>query len=168
MSDAAKPDTAAVSESSGNTSIVSPPRAPPSQGQSQSQSQSQSQTPIQEAQMRAEAEAETTQHDSNSGQQTSHGPAAATPVLQVGPSGNHALSTAQLQQSTAPPQQHVDTTHEHKRWTWAGRLKSMLGAGAAAPINSLAHKLGSQSFLPESLDKECDKAALILRAFCGW
>ncbi|PTB63623.1 hypothetical protein BBK36DRAFT_1125537 [Trichoderma citrinoviride] len=37
---------------------------------------------------------------------------------------------------------------------------------AAAPINSIAHKLGSQSFLPETLDKECDKAATILKAFC--
>lgn len=37
---------------------------------------------------------------------------------------------------------------------------------AAAPINSIAHKLGSQSFLPETLDKECEKAATILKAFC--
>ncbi|KAK2601854.1 hypothetical protein QQS21_004540 [Conoideocrella luteorostrata] len=42
----------------------------------------------------------------------------------------------------------------------------MLSSGAAAPINSLAHKLGSQSFLPETLDKECDKAASILKSFC--
>lgn len=38
---------------------------------------------------------------------------------------------------------------------------------AAAPINSIAHKLGSQSFLPETLDKECEKAATILKAFCS-
>jgi lipid-binding SYLF domain-containing protein len=31
----------------------------------------------------------------------------------------------------------------------------------------LAHKLGSQSFLPETLDKECDKAASILKSFCS-
>ncbi|KND87714.1 Protein YSC84 [Tolypocladium ophioglossoides CBS 100239] len=48
---------------------------------------------------------------------------------------------------------------------WGERL-SHLGAKAAAPINTLAHKLGSQSFLPEPLDKECDKAAAILKAFC--
>lgn len=42
-----------------------------------------------------------------------------------------------------------------------------MSAGAAAPINSLAHKLGSQSFLPETLDKECDKAAAILKSFCS-
>ncbi|KAG6018020.1 hypothetical protein E4U41_004081 [Claviceps citrina] len=42
----------------------------------------------------------------------------------------------------------------------------MLSTGAAAPINSLAHRLGGRSFLPESLDKESEKAASILRAFC--
>ncbi|OAA37669.1 DUF500 domain protein [Metarhizium rileyi] len=41
-----------------------------------------------------------------------------------------------------------------------------VSAGAAAPINSLAHKLGSQSFLPETLDRECGKSAAILRSFC--
>jgi hypothetical protein len=38
---------------------------------------------------------------------------------------------------------------------------------AAAPINNLAHKFGSQSFLPETLEKECDKAASILKSFCS-
>jgi hypothetical protein len=31
----------------------------------------------------------------------------------------------------------------------------------------LAHKFGSQSFLPETIDKECDKAASILKSFCS-
>ncbi|KAF4981376.1 hypothetical protein FZEAL_2806 [Fusarium zealandicum] len=56
-------------------------------------------------------------------------------------------------------------TEEHKKVGWGERF-SQLGIKAAAPINSLAHKLGSQSFLPETLDKECDKAASILRTFC--
>ncbi|KAH7032654.1 uncharacterized protein B0I36DRAFT_347837 [Microdochium trichocladiopsis] len=34
------------------------------------------------------------------------------------------------------------------------------------PINTIANKLGSEAFWPMTLDKECDKAARILRAFC--
>ncbi|KAF7563959.1 hypothetical protein G7046_g88 [Stylonectria norvegica] len=55
--------------------------------------------------------------------------------------------------------------HAHKKSGWSEKF-SQLGLKAAAPINSLAHKLGSQSFLPETLDKECDKAAATLRTFC--
>ncbi|KAF5676631.1 hypothetical protein FHETE_2127 [Fusarium heterosporum] len=54
---------------------------------------------------------------------------------------------------------------EHKKPGWSERF-SQLGIKAAAPINSLAHKFGSQSFLPETIDKECDKAASILKSFC--
>lgn len=55
---------------------------------------------------------------------------------------------------------------EHKKPGWSERF-SQLGIKAAAPINSLAHKFGSQSFLPETIDKECDKAASILKSFCS-
>ncbi|KAM5357867.1 hypothetical protein ACJZ2D_015837 [Fusarium nematophilum] len=54
---------------------------------------------------------------------------------------------------------------EHKKHGWSEKF-SQLGIKAAAPINSLVHKLGSQSFLPDTLDKECEKAASILRTFC--
>ncbi|KAL2755397.1 hypothetical protein ACRALDRAFT_2104779, partial [Sodiomyces alcalophilus JCM 7366] len=37
---------------------------------------------------------------------------------------------------------------------------------AAAPINAMANKLGSQSFLPTTMDRECEKAASIIRSFC--
>lgn len=37
----------------------------------------------------------------------------------------------------------------------------------AGPVNALAHKFGSEGFLPESLEKECEKAARILRGFCS-
>ncbi|KPM43460.1 hypothetical protein AK830_g3096 [Neonectria ditissima] len=60
----------------------------------------------------------------------------------------------------------TSTEEPHKKHGWSERF-SNLGIKAAAPINSLAHKLGSQSFLPETLDKECDKAASILRTFCS-
>ncbi|KAL2177355.1 uncharacterized protein P884DRAFT_259584 [Thermothelomyces heterothallicus CBS 202.75] len=36
----------------------------------------------------------------------------------------------------------------------------------AGPVNALANKFGSEGFMPESLDKECEKAARILRSFC--
>ncbi|KAK0388132.1 hypothetical protein NLU13_4377 [Sarocladium strictum] len=65
--------------------------------------------------------------------------------------------------SSAPPNSAVDD--EHKGSKWSARF-SNLGIKAAAPINQLAHKLGSQSFLPEALNKECDKAASILQSFC--
>lgn len=37
----------------------------------------------------------------------------------------------------------------------------------AGPVNALANKFGSEGFLPEGLDKECEKAARILRGFCS-
>ena len=33
-------------------------------------------------------------------------------------------------------------------------------------MNKLSNKLGSEAFWPTTLDKECDKAARILRSFC--
>ncbi|KAK0272848.1 hypothetical protein LTR54_014268 [Friedmanniomyces endolithicus] len=35
-----------------------------------------------------------------------------------------------------------------------------------APVNKLSNKLGSEAFWPTSIDKECDKAARILKSFC--
>lgn len=48
---------------------------------------------------------------------------------------------------------------------WGQRL-SALGQKAAVPFNTLASKLGSETFLPTTMDKECEKAARILRSFC--
>lgn len=66
--------------------------------------------------------------------------------------------------TSASPNSAVDD--EHKGSKWSARF-SNLGIKAAAPINQLAHKLGSQSFLPETMNKECDKAASILQSFCS-
>jgi hypothetical protein len=38
---------------------------------------------------------------------------------------------------------------------------------AGVPINKVTNKLGSEAFWPTSLDKECDKAARILKSFCS-
>lgn len=35
------------------------------------------------------------------------------------------------------------------------------------PVNALAHKFGAEGFFPDSLDKECEKAARILKGFCS-
>jgi len=45
--------------------------------------------------------------------------------------------------------------------TWA--LADKLGA----PVNRLSNKIGSEAFWPTTLDKECDKAARILKSFCS-
>jgi len=50
--------------------------------------------------------------------------------------------------------------------TWSQKLAGW-GTKAAAPFNALANKMGSETFLPTSLDKECEKAARILRSFCS-
>lgn len=52
----------------------------------------------------------------------------------------------------------------------ANRLSGFGAAFAskvAGPVNALVNKFGSEGFLPESLDKECEKAARILRSFCS-
>lgn len=46
-----------------------------------------------------------------------------------------------------------------KLWGWADKL--------GAPVNRLSNRLGSEAFWPTTLDKECDKAARILRSFCS-
>ncbi|KAK1991135.1 hypothetical protein LX36DRAFT_675456 [Colletotrichum falcatum] len=59
----------------------------------------------------------------------------------------------------------VDTPDQKGKKGWGERL-SQIGMKAAVPINALANKMGSQSFLPTTMDKECEKAAKILRSFC--
>ncbi|ETS77022.1 hypothetical protein PFICI_10896 [Pestalotiopsis fici W106-1] len=37
---------------------------------------------------------------------------------------------------------------------------------AGVPVNKITNKLGAEAFWPTSMDKECDKAARILKSFC--
>jgi len=53
-----------------------------------------------------------------------------------------------------------------KRASWTQKLAGW-GTRAAGPINALANKLGSESFLPSTLDMESEKAARILKSFCS-
>jgi hypothetical protein len=46
-----------------------------------------------------------------------------------------------------------------KLYGWVDKL--------GAPVNRLSNKLGSEAFWPTTLDKECDKAARILKSFCS-
>ncbi|KAI1463467.1 DUF500-domain-containing protein [Daldinia caldariorum] len=47
-----------------------------------------------------------------------------------------------------------------------GRKLYEWGTKVGAPINKLTNKLGSEAFFPSAMDKECDKAARILKSFC--
>lgn len=60
----------------------------------------------------------------------------------------------------------LDSDGAPKKANWTQRL-NVLGSKAAVPFNMLANKLGSESFLPSTMDKESDKAARILRNFCS-
>jgi hypothetical protein len=73
-----------------------------------------------------------------------------------------------------PPNIPGSTHHYHQQPEEAKKKPHRLsGLGhsfaskVAAPVNALAQKFGSEGFLPESLDKECEKAARILKAFCS-
>ncbi|OHE92452.1 LAS seventeen-binding protein [Colletotrichum orchidophilum] len=88
-----------------------------------------------------------------------------------GPPGTGASGHAQSGPYTDPAAAHAayitpatDPNHKEKRG-WGERL-SQMGMKAAVPINALANKMGSQSFLPTTMDRECDKAAKILKSFC--
>ncbi|KAF9878679.1 duf500 domain protein [Colletotrichum karsti] len=60
----------------------------------------------------------------------------------------------------------ADTTKPQKKHGGWGERLTQIGMRAAVPINALANKMGSQSFLPTTMDKECEKAAKILQSFC--
>ncbi|KAG5953115.1 hypothetical protein E4U53_006851 [Claviceps sorghi] len=179
MSDAGKMSGSA--ELGGNTSGLPAPLPGPSPAQRQTQNPTQSDVQGRQPFPRQQDNVHDAQNQQPQPRQQEQPPVppppthsadatVASPAAEVRTSSNRAQppSRGQLQSEEAAVhlQDHADVKHEHKRSSWGGRFKSMLAAGAVAPINSLAHKLGSQSFLPEPLDKECNKAALILRAFC--
>lgn len=90
-----------------------------------------------------------------------------TPI-QDAPSDIYSSSppTASGAQQTAHQPPPADTDDAPKKTNWTQRL-SVFGSKAAAPFNMLANKLGSEAFLPSTMDKECEKAARILRNFCS-
>lgn len=64
---------------------------------------------------------------------------------------------------SSPSGMAASPSHSHGS-RWKDKLVKF-GEKAAEPVNMLAHKLGAQSFLPMSMEKECEKAAAILRSF---
>lgn len=83
-------------------------------------------------------------------------------------------SEAKAQAQAHPPTETQQTAHQvpppdsdgaPKKAGWGSRF-SAWGGKAATPFNMLANKLGSESFLPDTMEKECEKAARILRSFC--
>ncbi|KAL0941511.1 DUF500 domain protein [Colletotrichum truncatum] len=72
------------------------------------------------------------------------------------PAAGQAAAAFASTETTQPQKQHRG---------WSERL-TQIGMKAAVPINALANKMGSQSFLPTTMDKECEKAAKILKSFC--
>ncbi|KAI1637578.1 hypothetical protein F4809DRAFT_317037 [Biscogniauxia mediterranea] len=68
------------------------------------------------------------------------------------PSGTTASATAN------PPSKKQGGGLGQKLYQW--------GLKAGAPINKMTNRLGSESFWPDTMDKECDKAARILKSFC--
>lgn len=84
-------------------------------------------------------------------------------------------SEAKAQAQAHPPTETQQTAHQvpppdsdgaPKKAGWGSRF-SAWGGKAATPFNMLANKLGSESFLPDTMEKECEKAARILRSFCS-
>lgn len=77
----------------------------------------------------------------------------------------HAQTQPPVQQTAHQPLP-PDSDGAPKKANWAQRFSSF-GTKAAAPFNMLANKLGAENFLPSTMDKECEKAARILRNFCS-
>lgn len=82
------------------------------------------------------------------------------------PTQPHPSSTYTQNQQTPHQPPPPDSDGAPRKAGWGQRF-SMLGSKAAAPFNMLANKLGSETFLPSTMDKEVEKAARILKSFCS-
>ncbi|KAK8029639.1 hypothetical protein PG993_010930 [Apiospora rasikravindrae] len=63
-----------------------------------------------------------------------------------------------LQQQQAEPQGSKKKSFGERLYQW--------GVATGVPVNKITNKLGSEAFWPTTMDKECDKAARILKSFC--
>ncbi|KAH9884287.1 hypothetical protein F4778DRAFT_774743 [Xylariomycetidae sp. FL2044] len=77
------------------------------------------------------------------------------------PSSHHHLGTTAG--STAAPAASGSSHAKHGGWS---QKLYQWSVKASVPINKLTNKLGSEAFWPTTMDKECDKAARILKSFC--
>ena len=74
-------------------------------------------------------------------------------------------SVSDIKTAEAQEQEEAEGHKKKSKTKWSSKLSSW-GTKAAAPLNNLANMLGSEGFLPQTMDKECDKAARILKSFC--
>lgn len=83
------------------------------------------------------------------------------------PTSPSRLNTAASHQQHHPPATSAGaSSSSSSSKSGFGRKLYELGLKAGVPINKLTNKLGSEAFWPTSMDKECDKAARILKSFC--
>ncbi|KAK6951514.1 hypothetical protein Daesc_006035 [Daldinia eschscholtzii] len=105
---------------------------------------------------------------SQGGQSAPHFPPPPTetsvPHAATGPHPHH--HQQQQQQQQQPSETSTDAPSAPTTKAGFGRKLYEWGAKVGAPINKLTNKLGSEAFFPSSMDKECDKAARILKSFC--
>lgn len=73
---------------------------------------------------------------------------------------------SELYDDDSPAHHHHEDGSAASKSSWSQRF-SGLASKAAVPFNALANKMGSEAFLPTTMDKECEKAARILRGFCS-
>ncbi|PKS05608.1 hypothetical protein jhhlp_008126 [Lomentospora prolificans] len=89
------------------------------------------------------------------------------PIPDYNPADYHPAGHAYNAPPVEPQAQLSDEEKRHsKHKGWSTKMHQ-LGAKAAGPINAFANKMGSQAFLPSTMDKECEKAAAILLSFCS-
>lgn len=87
-----------------------------------------------------------------------------SPVPDSGPQGRPGYYAPSAFREDSPGDNLAHGESHHKGFS---ERAHELGSKAAQPINALANKMGSQAFLPSTMDKECKKAAEILASFCG-
>lgn len=135
---------------------------PPSQAENAGQSPAQAQAPYfapppgQASSGAPAASAAATQHEPYKPSASASAAGAGTAAIGVASSSNE--KPAQQQQQSPQQQGSKKKTFGERLYQW--------GVATGVPVNKITNKLGSEAFWPTSMDKECDKAARILKSFC--
>ncbi len=92
-----------------------------------------------------------------------------TPIPEYDPSKPHSYSPPHT--SATSDEHHrihkeSESGHPKSQHGWPQRLQNV-GMHSATTLNDFAAKMGSESFMPVTMDKECEKAARILSGFCS-
>jgi SH3 domain-containing YSC84-like protein 1 len=78
-----------------------------------------------------------------------------------------AVAVSQQHANDPPNYREVDESgRSPSQHAWPQSLQNV-GMHSATPLNNFAARVGSESFMPVTMDKECEKAARILRGFCS-